>query len=85
MRKVSFPVIAITFFVGGLLFVYLSPTAKSQIQVMPAYVPIGAAASGTTSMAWFHNPSLGTVMACQASSSSGASISGIQCVATKLQ
>ena len=85
MSKTFFRAMAIVVLVSGLLIGMLMPNAKSQIQVVPAYVPIGAAASGTTSMAWFHNPSLGTVMACQASSSGGAAPSGIQCVSTKLQ
>jgi hypothetical protein len=62
---------------------FLLPTAKAQLPVMHSYVPIGVAASGSTSTAWFHQPASGTVVACQ-SASAGATLSGIQCVSAKL-
>ena len=62
----------------------ISPVARTQIQVAAALTPVGAAASGTTSTVWFHQPSSNTVVACQAVSSGGAGISGIQCASTKL-
>ena len=67
------------------LSVALLPFARSQIQVAPAFNPMGVAASGATTMAWFHNPATGTVMACQASPGGGGGITGIQCVSSKLQ
>ena len=57
---------------------------KPQIQAAPSYIPIGVAASGGSSTAWFHNPSTGTVLACQSSAVGGASISAIQCVTSRL-
>jgi hypothetical protein len=62
----------------------ISPIARPQIQVSPALTPVGTAASGTTSMAWFHQPSSNTVVACQAVASAGSGISGIQCASAKL-
>ena len=64
------------------LAVVLLPIARSQ--VTPSYLPIGVASSGSSSMAWFHEPSSGRVLACQAAASAGTSLSGIQCVAAKL-
>lgn len=58
------------------------PIARSQIQAAPSYVPIGVAASGSSSMAWFHHPASGRVLACQATSNGGGP--GIQCVIAKL-
>jgi hypothetical protein len=58
------------------------PIARSQIQVAPSYVPIGVAASGSSSMAWFHHPASGRVLACQPTADAGAS--GIQCIVAKL-
>jgi len=60
------------------------PTLKPQIQAAPSYIPVGVAASGNASTAWFHNPSTGMVLACQSGAGSGASLTGIQCVTAKL-
>ena len=60
------------------------PFARAQVQVSPSYVPLGVAASGNTSTAWFHQPSAGTVVACQAVAGAGGSVSTIQCVTSKL-
>jgi hypothetical protein len=69
---------------AGLAAVVLQPHASAQIQAGPSYVPIGAAASGNSSTAWFPLPSSGRVVACQTTAASGATAAGIQCVATKL-
>ena len=58
------------------------PIARSQIQVAPSYVPIGVAASGSSSTAWFHHPASGRVLACQPTSSAGGA--DIQCISAKL-
>ena len=58
------------------------PIARSQIQAAPSYVPIGVAASGSSSMAWFHHPASGRVLACQPTGN-GASAT-IQCTGAKL-
>ena len=60
------------------------PLARSQVHAAPSYVPIGVAASGNSSMAWFHQPSSGRVLACQPTASAGAALSSIQCVDAKL-
>ena len=60
----------------------LVPIARSQIQAGPSYVPIGVAASGSSSMAWFHHPASGRVLACEPTSNAGSST--IQCIAAKL-
>jgi hypothetical protein len=62
----------------------LLPLARSQVQVAASYIPIGVAASGSSSTAWFHQPSSGRVMACQSIAQGGAAIANIQCVTTKL-
>ena len=62
---------------------FAQSTGKPQIQAMPSYIPVGVAASGNASTAWFHNPSTGTVLACQATAA-GASLPGIQCTTAKL-
>ena len=58
------------------------PSARSQIQVTPSLLPIGVASAGSTSMVWFHEPSTGKVVACQATG--GASLTGVQCAVGKL-
>jgi hypothetical protein len=60
-----------------------APAARSQILAAPSFIPIGVAASGSTSTAWFHEPSSRQALACQ-TVSQGTNLSGIQCVATKL-
>ena len=83
MSKTSARVLNAVSVVVAALFL-ISPVARTQIQVAPALTPVGAASAGTTSMAWFHQPSSNTVVACQAVSSGGSGISGIQCASTKL-
>lgn len=60
-----------------------APAARSQILATPSFIPIGVAASGTTSTVWFHEPSSRQTLACQ-TVSQGSNLSGIQCVAAKL-
>ncbi len=43
-----------------------APLARSQVQIQPSFLPMGSAAAGNASMAWFHDPSSARVMACQA-------------------
>lgn len=75
------PLIALGAALGSAALVL--PFARAQTQVTPSYVPLGVAASGSTSTAWFHQPSSGTLVACQTAASGGA-LSGIQCVTSKL-
>jgi len=60
----------------------LAPAAQSQIQVT-TYVPVGVSASGSTSTAWFHEPSSRRALACQ-TVVQGTSVSSIQCVSVNL-
>ena len=69
---------------AAIAWVALAQPTRPQILAAPSYVPIGVAASGSASMAWFHNPSTGTVLACQSGAGAGGAVSGIQCVSAKL-
>ena len=61
------------------------PRAAAQVQVTPSYIPIGVAASGNASTAWFHQPSSGAVLACQSIPAASSQMAGsIQCVSAKL-
>ena len=66
------------------LAIVLSPLARSQIQATPSYVPIGVSSSGSTSTAWFHEPSGRQALACQTVVTPKTGLSSILCVATKL-
>jgi uncharacterized membrane protein len=57
--------------------------ARSQINAAPSLLPIGVSASGNTSTAWFHEPHSRLVVACQ-TTGQGTSLSGVQCVSSKL-
>jgi hypothetical protein len=61
------------------------PVARSQpqLQVAPSFTPIGVASNGSSTTAWFHEPSTGRAMACQ-SAPAAAGLSPIQCVTVKL-
>lgn len=63
---------------------FFAPLANSQIQAGPVYAPIGVAAAGSTSMAWFHDTASGRAVACRALTATDGGVSGIQCVAAKL-
>jgi hypothetical protein len=70
---------------AGVAALVVPPLARSQVQVQaaPIYLPIGVASAGNASMAWFHEPSSGRVLACQASAGAGGAISTIQCTTAK--
>ena len=84
VNRTSFHVSVIAVVATIVLAAVLLPHARSQVQVAPSYIPIGVASSGNSSMAWFHQPSSGRVLACQSASDTGTSVSSIHCVATKL-
>jgi hypothetical protein len=83
MKPSALPILGISLVAVAAVAAIAQPTARPQVQATPSYIPIGVAASGSASTAWFHNPASGTVLACQ-SSASGAALSNIQCVTTKL-
>lgn len=66
------------------LVVPLLARSQGQVQAAPNFLPMGVASAGNASMAWFHEPSSGRVMACQASAGAGGAISAIQCATAKL-
>jgi hypothetical protein len=66
------------------LMLFWTPTARSQINASPSWIPIGVSASGTTSTAWFHEPSSRQALACQTVAAQGSGVPGIHCVTTKL-
>ena len=63
---------------------FFTPFASSQIQAGPVYAPIGVAAAGNTSMAWFHDTASGRAVACRALPAVGGGLPSIECVAAKL-
>jgi hypothetical protein len=65
------------------LVVMLAPTARSQVEAAPSFVPIGVSSSGSTSTVWFHEPLSRQALACQ-TVQQGSTLSSIQCVAVKL-
>lgn len=69
---------------GVVLLSSWAPAAYSQIRANPSYVPMGTSASGSSSVAWFHDPSSGRAIACQTVGSASAGLTGIQCVTAKL-
>jgi hypothetical protein len=77
--------VAISVGVALALGVVLLSTVRSQatLQVTPNFAPIGVASSGSSSTAWFHEPSTGRAMACQTAPTAGGP-SPIQCVTVKL-
>ena len=85
MKKRSFviAVLAVVFTIG--IAAVVLPRATAQVQVGPSYVPVGTAASGGSSTAWFHHPSTGRVVACQTIPGGAASTpNSIQCVSANL-
>jgi hypothetical protein len=66
------------------LAVPLAQQARSQINAAPSLVPIGVSSSGNTSTVWFHEPHSRLVVACQTMPGQGSSLSGVQCVTSKL-
>lgn len=61
-----------------------STSARSQINASPSWIPIGVSSSGTTSTAWFHEPSSRQALACQTETSAGSGITGVKCVVARL-
>ena len=61
----------------------LATPAQSQIQVAPSLSPVGVSMSGTTSTAWFHEPSSRSAVACQ-TVMQGSTLASIQCVKAAL-
>ncbi|MPZ47618.1 MAG: hypothetical protein GEV05_30535 [Betaproteobacteria bacterium] len=84
MKKTTWRLSLIAAAAAVVVMVLALPFARAQRQVSPSDVPIGVAASGGTSTAWFYRPSSGTVVACQSTASGAGALSGIQCVASKL-
>jgi hypothetical protein len=77
--------IAVALASGAALTLALLPSAQSQMRAMasPSFVPVGVSSSGTSSTAWFHDPSTSRAIACQTTASTPGP-SGIHCVAVKL-
>ncbi|PKO55830.1 MAG: hypothetical protein CVU28_05075 [Betaproteobacteria bacterium HGW-Betaproteobacteria-21] len=69
--------------IGLALALVFAPSARSQLDLSPSYVPIGVSSSGNSSTAWFHQPSSRTALACQ-TVSTASGLSSIQCVTAKL-
>jgi anti-sigma-K factor RskA len=86
MNTFSIRFVALSAVAALALAVAFVPAARSQIQTTPNFIPMGVAAAGAASMAWFHEPSSGRAMVCQsaAGTSSAASPTPIQCVTVKL-
>lgn len=51
---------------AGVAALFAAPLARSQAPITPSFLVLGTSQSGTSSMAWFHDPSSSRVMACQA-------------------
>jgi hypothetical protein len=69
---------------SGVLALVLAQQARSQINASPALRPIGVSASGNGSTLWFHEPSSGQAVACRTVEGAGSTLTGIQCVSTRL-
>jgi hypothetical protein len=61
----------------------LAQQARSQINAAPSLLPVGVSSSGNSSTVWFHEPHSRLVVACQ-TTGQGSSLSGVQCVSSKL-
>ncbi len=84
MKPITVRVLGISVLAALGVAALAQPTTRAPIQVAPSYIPIGVATSGTATTAWFHNPSTGTVLACQSGPASSAGLGAIQCVTSKL-
>lgn len=67
---------------AALAALFVAPMARSQAHMQPSFLPIGAAAAGASSTAWFHDPSSARVMACQATPAPAGPV--IQCSVTRM-
>ena len=84
MKPISVRILGISVLAALAAAALAQTPPRAPIQAAPSYIPIGVATSGTATTAWFHNPSSGTVLACQSGSASSAGLGAIQCVTTKL-
>ena len=84
MSKISGRLSVVALLMALILAAFLSPSARSQIQATPSFIPIGVSTSGNASTVWFHEPFSRKVLACQTVVSSSAGLSSIQCVTAKL-
>jgi len=82
LSSLRIPLIALS--AALVLAVVVTPSARSQLQASPSYVPIGVSASGNTSTAWFHDPSSRQAIACQTVPTASTGMSSIHCVTAKL-
>jgi hypothetical protein len=83
MNKLSVRVTALFSLAALALAAAYVPTARSQVQTAPNFIPMGVASAGNVSMAWFHEPQTGRAMTCT-SVPGAAGPSPIQCVTVKL-
>jgi hypothetical protein len=83
MNQSALRLAALAGVVGVVLSAVLLSPARSQVQTTPNFLPFGVASSGTSTTAWFHEPSSGRAMACQ-STPTASGLSPIQCVTVKL-
>lgn len=75
-----FVLVAIAAAIGAAAVLW-SPSASSQINASPSWIPIGVSQSGSGSTVWFHEPSSRQAVACQ---TSGPPPLSIQCASVKL-
>lgn len=81
--KQSVPIAAALAVLAAVAALLAAPLARSQAQIItPSFLPIGASSAGTSSMAWFHDPSGQRVMACQAAPANGGP--AVQCTITRI-
>lgn len=83
------PPVRLAAFAGAALVlagaVVLALPARSQINAAPSWVPIGVAASGNASTAWFHEPGSRQAVAClTVAKPGGGGLAAIECVAGRL-
>ena len=83
MSKRTFAVVSVASLATLVLAAVLPTSARSQVQALPSFVPIGVSSSGNTSTVWFHEPSSRQALACQ-TVQQGSGLASIQCVAIKL-
>lgn len=67
---------------AAVVVLFAAPLARSQSPISPSFLPVGTSGAGTSSVAWFHDPSGPRVMACQATPSAGGP--ALQCTVAKM-
>jgi len=82
VARPAFLVCAIALAVG--VTIAASGHAQPMINASPSWVPLGVSASGTSSTAWFHEPSSRQVVACRTHEGSGSNAGTVQCTVGKL-